>query len=836
MPIYVEVIVNVPRVDGGFDYLVPEDLENEIREGCLVVVPFGKQLVQGIVTRYIEVPQVSETKPIDSVLDSNRVVTQNQIKLAKWMADQNLGRMSTYLHAMLPPGVSQIADTVYSLNPGREKSQTANTDLQSRLVTLLQNKGPLRSRQIDRTFPHVKWKESMLGLVKKGQVIKKGVLLPPQVRPKMAKMVYLNVPPNAVENKRDEMGRQGTKAFTRRIAILECLVDEPWPVPVSKVIASSGGNLQDIKWLAGLGLVNLTESEIWRDPLENIEFVDQGIPTLTDEQALAWENISTRIREIDSIKNPDPIMLFGVTGSGKTELYLQAVAETIKKGKQAIILVPEISLTPQTVRRFLSRFPGEVGLIHSQLSVGERYDTWRKVRDGALKVIVGPRSALFVPFDNLGLIVVDEFHDESYAQDDLPPAYSGVSTAIEYGKMNAAVVILGSATPDITLKYQADLQKWPILRLSKRVLVNPSINTNSHPSLDAIKGGQGENEIALPPVSVVDMRQELKSGNRSIFSRTLRQSLQQVLEANQQAILLLNRKGTATYIFCRSCGYSLRCPRCETPLTFHGSQSLLLCHSCNYQRKMPEKCPVCGSNQIRQMGTGTEKVVQELQNLFPDGRIVRLDAETTRQKGAHELLLTQFAQHGADFLVGTQMLAKGLDIPLVTLVGVVLADIGMNLPDYRAAERTFQLLTQVAGRAGRSQLGGQVIFQTFMPENDAIRAASTHNYAEFYQHELSNRKKINYPPFVRLIRLEYRSLHADQAEAHAKSMSKNIDLWINENPQVVSEIVGPVPCFYAKVNNQYRWQILLKGSDPIKLLKDKKLGDWRVTVDPVNIL
>lgn len=836
MPIYVEVIVNVPRVDGGFDYLVPEGLENEVREGCLVVVPFGKQLVQGIVTRYIDVPQVPETKPIDSVLDSNRVVTRNQIKLAKWMADQNLGRVSTYLHAMLPPGVSQIADTVYSLNPGGGESQTSNTDLQTRLVNLLQDKGSLRSRQIDRALPHLRWKESMPGLIKKGQVIKKGMLLPPQVRPKIAKMVYLNVPPKEIENKRDEIGRQGTQAFERRIAILEYLVDQPWPVPISKVTATSGGNLQDIKLLAGLGLVNLTESEIWRDPLENIKFVDQGIPTLTDEQTSAWENIFTRIREIDSIKNPDPIMLFGVTGSGKTELYLQAVAETIKRGKQAIILVPEISLTPQTVRRFLSRFPGEVGLIHSQLSVGERYDTWRKVRDGALKVIVGPRSALFVPFDNLGLIVVDEFHDESYAQDDLPPAYSGVSTAIEYGKMNAAVVILGSATPDITLKYQADMQKWPVLRLSKRILVIPPINPNLHPHSDIIKVELGENEAALPPVSVVDMRQELKSGNRSIFSRTLKQSLLRVLEANQQAILLLNRKGTATYIFCRTCGYTLRCPRCDLPLTFHGSQSLLLCHTCNYQRKMPEKCPVCGSNQIRQMGTGTEKVALELQNLFPHARVMRLDAETTRPKGAHELLLTQFAQHEVDFLVGTQMLAKGLDIPLVTLVGVVLADIGVNLPDYRAAERTFQLLTQVAGRAGRSQLGGQVIFQTFMPENDAIRAASTHNYAKFYQHELSNRKKINYPPFVRLIRLEYRSLHADQAEAHAKSMAKNIDLWINENPQVVSEIVGPVPCFYAKVNNQYRWQILLKGSDPIKLLKGKNLGDWRVTVDPVNIL
>jgi primosomal protein N' (replication factor Y) len=332
------------------------------------------------------------------------------------------------------------------------------------------------------------------------------------------------------------------------------------------------------------------------------------------------------------------------------------------------------------------------------------------------------------------------------------------------------------------------------------------------------------------------MRQELKAGNRTIFSRELQESLQAVLGHHQQAILFLNRRGTATYVFCRQCGYSLKCPRCDLPLTFHSGEENLVCHTCNYRRQMPKQCPQCGSAQIRQFGTGTEKVEQDIQALFPGVHTLRWDAETTRQKGAHDILLQAFMNHQADILIGTQMLAKGLDLPLVTLVGVVLADVGLQLPDYNAGERTFQLLTQVAGRAGRSLLGGKVILQTFQPDHYAIRAASMHDYTGFYRQELEYRKRLRYPPFTRLARLEYRHADGAQAESAARSMASQVERWIREGDFRGTEIIGPVPCFFGRQNGLYRWQVVLRGPNPVNVLRGRPLGDWRVEVNPVSLL
>ena len=349
-------------------------------------------------------------------------------------------------------------------------------------------------------------------------------------------------------------------------------------------------------------------------------------------------------------------------------------------------------------------------------------------------------------------------------------------------------------------------------------------------------GSLSATQLNLPPVKIVDMRQELKAGNRTIFSRELRESLGQVLDAHQQAILFLNRRGTATYVFCRQCGYSLKCPRCDLPLTFHNEGSALVCHTCNYRRQMPKTCPECSSNQIRQFGTGTEKVESDVQELFPGVRTLRWDAETTRQKGAHDLLLQAFMNRQADILVGTQMLAKGLDLPLVTLVGVVLADVSLQLPDYRAGERTFQLLTQVAGRAGRSPLGGKVILQTFQPDHYAIRAAAGHDYAAFYRQEINYRKQIQYPPFTRLVRLELRNSDMARVEAEAQAMARQVQGWIKEGHYRGTEIIGPVPCFFGRQNNIYRWQIILRGPDPASILRGRALGEWRVEVDPASLL
>jgi primosomal protein N' (replication factor Y) len=871
---YAQVAVNVPQVSGAFDYAIPAELDGAIVPGCLVVVPFGRQTVQGIVLHRMAEPSVPEVRLIQALLDPQPAITTQQMRLAEWMAEQAFTPLSACLELMLPPGLSQQADTLYQLldSPPVGQDETKLSPGQQKLLGLLRKRGELRGRQVDVALPHQDWRISAQALARRGWLQARPILQPPAVRPKTVNTVQLAVPPAQAEARLPDLGRDD--ALVRRQAALRFLISEPWPVNVAWVYAASRCTSADLTRLAEMGLVVLGESETWRDPLEKVEFTLQQPPELTPGQQTAWNSLEAGLQAAASGQAVKPFLLPGGTGSGKTEIYLRAVAETLRQGRGAIVMVPEISLTPQTVRRFLARFPGQVGLVHSNLSVGERYDTWRRARAGLLKVIVGPRSALFAPLPDVGLVVVDEFHDESYYQDDMEPRYHAVRAAAAYAGLANAVVVLGSATPEVTWLFRARHEGWPVLELPLRILAHGKISSipadpdcvpsspvpaSSLPqALPATKPGgerriseeenkqRGPGSLPLPPVKVVDMRQELKAGNRSIFSRALLDGLRQTLGASQQAILFLNRRGSATYIFCRQCGYSLRCPRCDLPLTFHGAGEIagsLLCHTCGYQRQMPKTCPQCGSTQIRQFGTGTEKVEAEVQKEFPGARTLRWDYETTRAKGAHDILLSHFVNHRADVLVGTQMLAKGLDLPLVTLVGVVLADVGLNLPDYRAPERTFQLLVQVAGRAGRSALGGQVVLQTFMPDNYAIQAAAGHDYAGFYQRELAERRKLGYPPFSRLLRLEYRHPEADQAEKEARRMAAQVQRWIHEGSFAATTMIGPAPCFYARQAGLYRWQIVLRGPEPLRVIQSQTdlrqrsgTGAWRIEVDPVNLL
>jgi primosomal protein N' (replication factor Y) len=536
----------------------------------------------------------------------------------------------------------------------------------------------------------------------------------------------------------------------------------------------------------------------------------------------------------------EPVLLHGVTGSGKTELYLRAVAESLLSGRQALVLVPEIALTPQTVRRFVSRFPGRVGLVHSKLSPGERYDTWRRAHQGKLDVIIGPRSALFSPLPNLGLVVVDESHDGSYYQDSSRPYYHARTAALALAEIRGAVCILGSATPDLTSLQQARQGIFTYLSLPARIMAHKDTAAaydKQYPGQNRFQAADEQAAMAeLPPVQVVDMREELKAGSRSIFSLPLQHALADVLNKKQQAILFLNRLGSATYVFCRSCGQSLTCPNCDTNLTYHSGRAQLLCHHCGYERNSPKACPNCGSEQIRHYGMGTERVEQEVLRLFPQARTLRWDRETTRQKGAHELILSHFTNQRADVLIGTQMLAKGLDLPLVTLVGVVLADVGLTLPDYRAGERVFQVLAQVAGRAGRSPLGGRVILQTFNPEHYIIQAAAGHDYAGFTERELEYREQLGYPPFARLVRLEFRHRDNQHAEAEAQRVAGLLREMIEKQGRRATNLIGPVPCFYTRRGGEYRWQIILRGPDPAGMLSAKKLDGWRVETNPQALL
>ncbi len=835
MPIFVQISVNVPAVSGVFDYHLPPELEGKVGVGHLVTVPFSHQIVQGVVLRFVETPAVEDTKSVIDLLDQLPVLTSAQIALAEKMAKQTLNPLAAMVGMMLPSGLSQQADTEFSIREmpigDKDISQT-----QKRILAALQKRGTLRGRQIDRHFKHVDWRPSAQNLLRRGILASKSVLQAPKVRPKFIRTAQLAVPPEIAAEAMDALGT--TEATqTRRAAALQFLMQEKEAVAVSWVYAESNCNIADLQILAEKDLIVLRETEIWRDPVQKVEIgeVEQKEWTLMPAQEAAMYAVYESFA--DSITQP--VLLHGITGSGKTEIYIRAAQEATKRGEQALILVPEIALTPQTVRRFLARFPGQVGLIHSKLSQGERYDTWRRARAGQLKVIIGARSALFAPLPNVKLIVLDEFHDGSYHQNQ-PPFYDAVQAAQNYAEICGAVCILGSATPPIEYRYQAALTHSRSTRISLSRVAGEGEQAKRG-------GGEGRFHLVelperigdrkLPPVDVIDMRSELKSGYRGIFSRALQDALSQTLARGEQAILFLNRRGTATYIFCRDCGHTLKCPRCETPLTLHAAgRGELRCHRCNYTRQMPKKCPECKSTKIRAYGLGSEKVEDEVNALFPDARVLRWDWDTTRSKDAHELILSHFRAHRADVLVGTQMLAKGLDLPLVTLVGVVLADVGLNLPDPFAAERVFQTLTQVAGRAGRSARGGRVLLQTFAPEHYVVQHASKHDYANFYAHELEYRRRLGYPPFTNLVRLEYRHRDPITAEEETRKMAAQIEEWIKKEGRRNTNIIGPVPCFFSKIDGIYRWQIILRGPEPKNLLRGKELRGWRVEVDPVSLL
>jgi len=827
---YVEVVVNLPPVRGAFHYRLPAELDGRVGPGHLVIVPFGPRRVHGVVTRPVAEPEVPETRPVESLVDSEPVLRPEQLDLAEWMADETLAPMIDCLMLMLPPGLAQQADQRYTL---ADPSVTPKTPSEKRILDLLSARGPLRGRQLAYHMPRQDWRGAVKALETRGALQHQSVLNAPTVRPRRIRTVTLAASPQAAV---ERLGRS-SEADSRRRAVLDLLAREPGNLKADWVYAETSATSADLRFLEEHDLVILGETEVWRDPLAETDFIPAEPPELTTDQALAWKQILPAFDA--AAESPRPFLLHGVTGSGKTEIYLRAVEQALRLGKTAIVLVPEIALTPLTVARVAARFPGQVGLLHSRLTEGERYDTWRRCRAGQLPIIIGPRSALFVPLPNLGLIVLDEEHDESYKEQGQEPRYHARAVAIAYARRLKAVCILGSATPDLETFHQAERGRIVRVRLPQRILghrrrlrqQSQRLGVSSH-----YRTLESEAEAAdLPPVRIVDMRQELKAGNASLFSRPLQQALQETLDAREQAILFLNRRGEATFVFCRDCGWVARCPRCAIPLTHHPGQEALVCHRCGYQRKAPAACPECGGRRVRYFGAGTQRVQEELASGFPSARALRWDYDSTRARGAHEVLLAHFAAHRADVLIGTQMIAKGLDLPLVTLVGVVSADIGLNLPDFRAAERTFQVLTQVAGRAGRGLLGGRVILQTYHPDHPAILAASHHDYEAFYRYEMEQRRQLDYPPFHRLTRLVYRHTDAGRAEREAERLGRLVRRALEDrgNP---SDLIGPAPCFFEQVRGDYRWQLVLRAANPRPLIPADLPQGWAIDVDPVTLL
>jgi primosomal protein N' (replication factor Y) (superfamily II helicase) len=671
--------------------------------------------------------------------------------------------------------------------------------------------------------------------------------------------ISLNIPRFKVDEKLLEL-RKGDKD----LHVLKVLAREAGPMEVNWLYAQTNTKLDDLRRLEEEGLILLGEQQTWRDSLADRDFVPSVAPPLIPEQEAAWAVIKAALEAwvwetpIDPSQRLDPLpaspnsdegannlfLLHGVTGSGKTELYLRAIELTLAQGRQAIFLVPEIALTAQTVRRVAARFPGQVAIVHSRLSEGERYDTWRRARDGLIGVVVGARSALFTPLPDVGLVILDEEHDNSYKQSPPfpPPYYHTRDVAEAMTRLNNGVLILGSATPDLETVHRANQSDFTVLRLPTRIMGHririleqserAGIAARYYPT-------RAEDAVAidLPPVKVVDMREELKNGNTSIFSRELQTALGDVLDRRQQAILFLNRRGSSTYVFCRDCGYVATCPRCDMPLTYHRHAEMLRCHQCGYQVPEPKVCPQCGSNRIKFFGAGTQQIEQALIAQFPGARTLRWDADTATNPETHDLFLSRFVDGKADILIGTQMVTKGLDLPLVTLVGVVSADLGLNLPDFRACETTFQILTQVAGRAGRGLLGGRVVLQTYQPDHYAIQAAAKHDFDGFYAQEIGYRRDLGYPPFRRLVRMVFRSENEARAQADAEEAASMLRRRLDKLKMTGTELIGPAPCFFSRVNQVYRWHLFLRGPDPVAALRGFEPGrGWYVDIDPVDVL
>lgn len=755
-----------------FHYHLPPALESQVQLGHLVWAPFGRQQVQGVVVRLSTAAPVVSTRPITKLARPEPVLTTAQLELAAWIADYYVAPLSESVKLFMPPGLLAKDEQMNSARAKREVQ-----------VELLAD----------------------------------GATLAAQL---------------------SQMGRS-----PKYRAVIQTLQAAAAPLWKSDLYREVDADLATLRKLQNAGLIRLSERVRLRDPLAGQRYPHTTAPPFTSEQMRVWQTIQHLAFETPNDANtatggsaPAKFLLHGVTGSGKTEIYLRTIEQTLAKGRQAIMLVPEIALTPQTIARFAGRFPGRVTVIHSALNQGERYDVWRTVRNGEYDVVIGPRSALFAPLPRLGLIILDEEHESSYKQDSeewgsFTVFYDARTVAHRLAELTGSTLILGSATPSLESYQAAQQGKLTLLEMPRRVLGHRSAEVTSAPT--------DVRYAELPPVEIVDMRQELRVGHRGLLSRSLQAELHATLDAGEQAIFFLNRRGANTFVMCRTCGAVQDCARCEVPLTFHEKVNVLICHHCNRRYPIPTICPQCSSKQIKYFGAGTQRIEEYIKQVEPRARVLRWDADTTGGKGSHTEILRRFAAHEADVIVGTQMIAKGLDLPLVTLVGVVAADVGLYLPDFRSGERTFQLLTQVAGRAGRSARGGRVVIQSYRPEHYAIQAAARHDYHAFYQRELSFRREHGYPPVKRLARLVYWEKKLEKAKAASEAMVEILQQRVQAlglAGEAVT-ILGPAPAYFARFRGYYRWQILLRAPDPAALLHGVAIPfGWRVNIDPISML
>ncbi|NRR01291.1 primosomal protein N' [Brevibacillus brevis] len=776
-----QIIVDVPvnRTNRPFDYHVPPWLRPLIRIGSRVVVPFGPRQLQGYVIGIVEddqaIPDRSRLKDVVQVQDDTPPLTPELLKMSEWMSKQYLCPWVTAVQAMLPAVLKGKSEKWLTATDALDEEACGRSGLLWELF---------RKRQLPLTEVEKQFAEEYLlvpGWIQSGLLATEY-----QVRDKITRKQQSFVRSLLDEGKLEEaIGSLPARAEQMRRVLQLMLMHKEQSLSVQMLRDEYGITRSPLKSLESKGWIAIEQVEVYRDPYANRRFQEKQKPVFTPLQ----EEVLTPILQSIESGTYASYLLHGVTGSGKTEVYLEAIERTLEKGREAIFLVPEIALTPQMVERFKARFGADVAVLHSALSQGERFDEWRKIIRKQVKVVVGARSAIFAPFRNVGLIVIDEEHESSYKQEETP-RYHAREVALWRAKENQGVLVMGSATPALETYALATRGRYELLRMPERVGNRP-----------------------MPEVHVVDMREELQAQNRSMFSRKLHEMIADRLAKEEQMVIFLNRRGFSTFVMCRSCGYTMRCIHCDISLTYHKTNHTARCHYCGYTIAQPKHCPECQSEHIRFFGTGTQKVEAELAKLFPGIRVIRMDVDTTSRKGSHEELLNKFRSGQGDVLLGTQMIAKGLDFPRVTLAGIIAADTSLHLPDFRAAEKTFQLLTQVGGRAGRHELDGDVVIQTYTPEHYSIVHATKHDYPAFYQDEMMQRRRTGYPPYFRLVLITFSHEEVPVVIRGAHTMAD----YLRQRLAQTTILLGPVASPIARVKDRFRFQIMLKYRDEPQL-------------------
>lgn len=783
---FANIIININHsdVDRIFDYKIPKALENRIKKGMRVIVPFGNgnKKIEGYVIDICENTDVSSDK-IKSIIkecDDFPIFSDSMLKLAFWLKEKYYTTLSSCLKTIMPSGIGIKSKWLVVLLDYDENIDV--TEREKEIIEFIfENNNVVYKSDIETYFGK---NINILNSLKNKKIVSIRQSVTGKSFEKKIRCVKLNLD-ESFDEKYKSLCKN--KRCEKQKEIVNFLIDYDY-IKVSELKNHFYDCNYSIKSLEKKGIVTVFYEVEKRDVFDSENFNKTYFPNYTDEQLKAIEILENMRKS----HNKKPVLLFGVTGSGKTEVYMSIIESVINEGKQAIVLVPEISLTPQIVGRFISRFGDKVSFTHSRMNQGERFDQWKKAREGEICIMIGPRSALFTPFSNIGVIIIDEEHESSY-KSDTSPKYDTVETAKKLSEITDSLLVLGSATPDICTYYKCMTGEYDMAELKHRA-----------------------NDSNLPQTFIKDMRLELEMGNRSIFSRDLYQEIKLNLEKGEQTMLFINRRGFSTFVSCRKCGHVMMCDNCNVSYTYHSKSQSLMCHYCGKTIKNPTVCPECGSRYIKYFGTGTQKVEDEVKKYFPNARVLRMDMDTTTKKNSHEKILSSFGKGEADILIGTQMIAKGHDFPNVTLVGIIAADISLNSGSYKAAENTFQLLTQVSGRAGRSEREGRVYIQTYNSDNYVIRLSAKQDYKGFYDEEIAVRRILDYPPFGCFFNIMI-SGEKEREVIESSQRIKDVMSYFNKNNDFI--ILGPVPAFISKIKNEYRFTITVKYSDEYRLKK-----------------